>query len=155
MWLSTESFVAFVQVAKVMERHSAVLVLLVNQVESGRETGRSVLEQGGCALLAPPTPDHKSEILLTAGRLTSFFRGSALEAHSSAWPGRGVQVAMMFVVLTPELNTLGDPLPLPTARDSDSYSDTDTRRRRVMFGSSCMAEFLTCPISCHCTLMVS
>ena len=46
VWLSTESFVAFVQVAKVMERHSAVLFLLVNQVESGRETGRSVLEQG-------------------------------------------------------------------------------------------------------------
>ena len=67
--LNTESFVAFVQ------------------VESGRETGRSVLEQGGCALLARPTPDHKSDILLTAGRLTSFFRESALEAHSSAWPG--------------------------------------------------------------------
>ena len=30
------------------------------QVESGRETGRSVLEQGGCAILARTTPDHKS-----------------------------------------------------------------------------------------------
>ena len=85
----------------------------------------------------------------------SFFRESALEAHSSEWPGRVVQVAMMFVVLTPEFNTLGDLLPLPKARDSDSHSDTDTRRRRVMFGSSCMTKFLTCPISCHCTLLVS
>ena len=40
-----------------------------------------------------------------------------------------------------EFNTLGDLIPLPTARDSDSHSDTDIRRRRVMFGSSCMAEF--------------
>ena len=39
VWLNTESFVAFVQVAKVMGRHSAVLILLVNQVESGLETG--------------------------------------------------------------------------------------------------------------------
>ena len=31
------------------------------QVESGRETVRSVLEQGRCALLARPTPDHKSD----------------------------------------------------------------------------------------------
>ena len=31
------------------------------QVESGRETKRSVLEQGRCALLARPTPDHKSD----------------------------------------------------------------------------------------------
>ena len=28
---------------------------------------------------------------------------------------RVVQVAMMFVILTPEFNTLGDLLPLPTA----------------------------------------
>ena len=140
---------------KVMGRHSAVLVLLVDQVESGRESGRSVLEQGGFALRAPPTPDHKSDILVTGGRLTSFSRESALEALSSVWPGRGVQAAMTFVVLTPEFNTLGDPLPPPTARDSDTSTDTDTRRRRVMFGSSCMAEFLTCPISCHSTPMVS
>ena len=50
VWLNTESFVAFVQVAKVMGRHSVVLILLVNQIESGRETGRSVLEQGRDAL---------------------------------------------------------------------------------------------------------
>ena len=28
------------------------------QVESGRETGRSIFEQGGCAFLARSTPDH-------------------------------------------------------------------------------------------------
>ena len=138
-----------------MGRHSVVLILLVNQVERGRETRRSVLEKRGYAQLARPTLDHKSDILLTAGRLTSFFRESVLEAHSSAWPGRVVQVAMMFVVLTPEVNTLGDLLPLPTARDSDSHSDTDIRRRRVMFGSSCVADFLTCPISCLSTVLVS
>ena len=31
------------------------------QVESGHETGRSVLEQGGCAFPACSTPDHKSK----------------------------------------------------------------------------------------------
>ena len=31
------------------------------QVESGHETGRSVLEQGGCAFPAYSTPDHKSK----------------------------------------------------------------------------------------------
>ena len=129
MWLNTDSFVAFVQVAKATGRHSAVLILLVNQVGSGCESGRSVLEKGGYAQLARPTLDHKSDILLTAGRLTSFFRESALEAHSSAWPGRVAQVAMMFVVLTPEFNTLGNLLPLPTARDSDAHSDTERRRR--------------------------
>ena len=40
VWLNTESFVAFVQVAQVMGRHSAVLILPVNQVESCRETWR-------------------------------------------------------------------------------------------------------------------
>ena len=58
----------------------------VDQVESGRETGISVLGQGGCAIFAPPTPVHDSDILLTGGRLTSFSRESALEAQSSAWP---------------------------------------------------------------------
>ena len=57
----------------------------VDQVESGRETGRSVLEKGGYAQLARPTLDHKSDILLTGGRLKSFSRESALEAHPSAW----------------------------------------------------------------------
>ena len=71
-----------------------------------------------------PTPDHKSDILVTGGRLASLSKESVLEAHSSALPGRGVQAAMTFVVLTPEFFTLGDPLPLPTARDSDSSADT-------------------------------
>eukprot|EP00450_Noctiluca_scintillans_P032793 CAMPEP_0194551936 /NCGR_PEP_ID=MMETSP0253-20130528/96473_1 /TAXON_ID=2966 /ORGANISM="Noctiluca scintillans" /LENGTH=599 /DNA_ID=CAMNT_0039399401 /DNA_START=207 /DNA_END=2005 /DNA_ORIENTATION=- len=67
------------------------------------------------------------DTLLTGGRLTSRSRESVFEAYSSALPGRGVQAAMRSVVLTPEFNTLGDPLPLPTVRESDSSTGADVR----------------------------
>ena len=64
------------------------------------------------------------DILLTGGRLTSWSRESVhrgiLECIARS-RGTGCDSGQLF--LTPEFNTLGDPLPLPTVRESDGSID--------------------------------
>ena len=83
--LSNGSFVSFAQVAKVMGRQGRPCFAFFNsqstRLKVVREIGRSVLSKGDALFLRrlltadAPTPDHKSDILVTGGTFDVVVQG--------------------------------------------------------------------------------
>ncbi|CAJ1395594.1 unnamed protein product [Effrenium voratum] len=59
---------------------------------------------------------NELDVLLTGGRLTNVTRAAAAEAYRTAPSAQRLQRAQQAVLLSPEFNTLGDPLPKPEPR---------------------------------------
>merc|ERR1719323_436264 len=67
-------------------------------------------------------------LLLTGGRLTPRAKDVVMTAYIQAREGERLQAAQQAIVMTPEFNTLGDPLPLPGERPPVAGKNGSGRR---------------------------
>jgi hypothetical protein len=95
------------------------------------------------------------DLLLTGGRLTPKAREVVQTAYAQAREGERLQAAQEAIVMTPEFNTLGDPLPLPGVRPPVSEKNGSSQnpyKATIMLFMAGGADTFNLLVPQHCEL---